>query len=59
MFDLHYSQAYRFHILVLHREYVNLVSDDECTADGVSLSPTPPPISPLTPPDERYYIQLF
>ena len=36
-----------------YREFVNLVSDDEGAVD-VSLSPTPPPFSPLTPADEWY-----
>ena len=34
---------------------MNLVSDDECAVlDGLSMSPTPPPVSPLTPIDEWY-----
>ena len=40
---------------MLYRNYVNLVSDDDgLDVDGLnqSGSPTPPPISPLTPVDE-------
>jgi len=31
---------------------VNLVSDDDATVDAYRSSPTPPPVSPLTPVDE-------
>ena len=39
---------------------MNLVSDDECAVrDGLIMSPTPPPVSPLTPIDEWYNIIII
>lgn len=40
------------------REYINMVSDDEAmdnSALNQSYSPTPPPVSPLSPVDQRSY----
>lgn len=40
-------------------DYVNLISDEECPSYkevvDVCMTPSPPPLSPLTPLDERYY----